>query len=129
MVKYYYKNGSGRGSVWLERDVRDVEVAGSNPVAPTKIKENKNDERERNIKLLELQKRISLEENTKMIGKKVEVLVEGASKSDPNRLSGRTRQNHIVVFNGSQELVGKLVGVLIHEVTDLTLFGKLTSCL
>ena len=78
MVKYY-NNGSGRGSVWLERDVRDVEVAGSNPVAPTKIKENKNDEGERNIKL--------------------------------------------------QELVGKLVGVVIHEVTDRTLFGKLTSCL
>ena len=128
MVKYY-NNGSGRGSVWLERDVRDVEVAGSNPVAPTKIKENKNDERERNIKLLELQKRISLDENTKMIGKKVDVLVEGASKSDPNRLSGRTRQNHIVVFNGSQDLVGKLVGVVMHEGTDLTLFGKLTSCL
>ena len=42
MVKYYYKNGSGRGSVWLERDVRDVEVGGSNPLAPTKIKKNKN---------------------------------------------------------------------------------------
>ena len=26
---------SGRSSVWLERYVRDVEVAGSNPVAPT----------------------------------------------------------------------------------------------
>ena len=128
MVKYY-NNGSGRGSVWLERDVRDVEVAGSNPVAPTKIKENKNDKRERNIKLLELQKRISLDENTKMIGKKVDVLVEGASKSDPDRLSGRTRQNHIVVFNGSQDLVGKLVGVVIHEGTGLTLFGKSTSCL
>ena len=123
------KMGSARGSAWLERDVRDVEVAGSNPVAPTKIKENKNDERERNIKLLELQKRISLEENRKMIDKKVEVIIEGASKSDPNRLSGRTRQNHIVVFNGSQDLVGKLVGVVIHEGTDLTLFGKLTSSL
>lgn len=30
-----YINGAGRGSAWLERDVRDVEVAGSNPVAPT----------------------------------------------------------------------------------------------
>ena len=29
--------------------------------------------------------------------------------------------------NGSRELVGKLVGVVIHEVTDLTLFGKLTE--
>lgn len=84
--------------------------------------------RARNIKLLELQKKISLEENTKMIGKKVAVFVEGASKSDPNRLSGRTRQNHIVVFNGSQDLVGKLVGVVIHEVTDLTLFGKVNNC-
>jgi hypothetical protein len=26
---------SGRSSAWLERYVRDVEVAGSNPVAPT----------------------------------------------------------------------------------------------
>jgi len=80
------------------------------------------------MKLLELQKKISLEENTKMIGKKVEVLVEGASKSDPNRLSGRTRQNHIVVFTGSQDLVGKLVEVMIQEVTDLTLFGKVNNC-
>ena len=36
MVKYY-NNGSGRGSVWLERDVRDAEVAGLNPVAPTTL--------------------------------------------------------------------------------------------
>ncbi len=83
--------------------------------------------RERNQKLLELQKRISLEENKKMVDKHVQVLVEGASKSDPNRLSGRTRKNHIVVFHGAQELVGKLVDVTIREVTDLTLFGKLTS--
>ncbi len=94
------------------------------------IKDDVPDERKRarNMKLLELQKKISLEENTKMIGKKVEVLVEGASKSDPNRLSGRTRQNHIVVFNGSQDLVGKLVTVMIQEVTDLTLFGKVNNC-
>jgi tRNA-2-methylthio-N6-dimethylallyladenosine synthase len=101
------------------------------PRTGTKAAELKDDvpdetKRARNLKLLELQKKISLEENTKKIGRKVDVLVEGASKSDPNRLSGRTRQNHIVVFNGSQELVGKLAGVVVHEVTDLTLFGKLT---
>ncbi len=80
--------------------------------------------RARNKKLLELQKGISLEENKKLIGTKVQVLVEGGSKSDPNRLSGRTRQNHIVVFNGSQDMVGRQIDVMIHEVTDLTLFGK-----
>ena len=29
---------SGRGSAWLERLVRDQEVGGSNPLAPTKTK-------------------------------------------------------------------------------------------
>ena len=29
------KNSTGRGSVWLERSVRDAEVTGSSPVAPT----------------------------------------------------------------------------------------------
>jgi len=119
-------------TVQLMEDIRfqNCFVFKYSPRTGTKAAELKDDvpdetKRARNLKLLELQKKISLEENTKMIGKKVEVLVEGASKSDPNRLSGRTRQNHIVVFNGSQELVGKLVGVLIHEVTDLTLFGKI----
>src|SRR3990170_7777415 len=84
----------------------------------SELEDNVPDEikRERNIKLLDIQKFISLEENNKMIGRKVQVLVEGASKSDANRLSGRTRQNHIVVFNGSQDLVGKLAGVVIHEI-------------
>ncbi len=86
----------------------------------------------RNHFLLELQKKISSEENKKMHGKSVEVLVEGASKSDTSRLSGRTRQNQIVVFNlpevGNHEglsnsLPGKLVDINIVDSTDLTLFG------
>jgi len=86
----------------------------------------------RNHILLELQKKISGEENKKMHGKSVEVLVEGTSKSNIGRLSGRTRQNHIVVFNlpeGSNQgnlsssLPGKLVDINIVDSTDLTLFG------
>ena len=78
------------------------------PRTGTKAAELKDDvtdetKRARNLQLLKLQKNISLEENQKMIGKKVQVLVEGASKSDPNKLSGRTRQNHIVVFNDSHD--------------------------
>ena len=30
-------NKSGRGSVWLERCVRDAEAGGSNPLAPTNL--------------------------------------------------------------------------------------------
>ena len=84
--------------------------------------------------MLELQKRISTEENKKMHGKSVEVLVEGESKTNAGRLIGRTRQNQIVVFNQpeginqagtSSSLSGKLVNIEIVDSTDLTLFGDL----
>ncbi len=40
VVKYgEMLRNAGRGSVWLERDVRDVEVGGSNPLAPTNFTE------------------------------------------------------------------------------------------
>ena len=82
--------------------------------------------------MLDLQKKISTEENRKMVGKSVEVLVEGTSKSDAGRLSGRTRQNQIVAFDlpeGSNQadvsssLPGKLAKIDIVDSTDLTLFG------
>lgn len=84
---------------------------------PEKVK------KERNQILLELQKEISTEENNKMIGKTVEALIEGPSKSDPKRLTGRTRENQIVVFNGLPDLAGKIINVTVHDSTDLTLFA------
>lgn len=90
----------------------------------------------RNHILLELQKQISTEENRKMHGKSVEVLVEGESKTNSGRLTGRTRHNQIVAFNQpegvsqadiSSFLPGKLVNVEIVDSTDLTLFGELRN--
>lgn len=98
-----------------------TKAAGLEDDVPDEVK------RTRNIKLLALQKCISLEENKEIIGKNVQVLVEGASKSDSNKLSGRTRQNHIVIFHGSADLVGRLVDVMIHDATDLALYGKLEN--
>jgi tRNA-2-methylthio-N6-dimethylallyladenosine synthase len=83
---------------------------------------------------LDLHKKISTEENRKIVGKSVEVLVEGTSKSDAGRLSGKTRQNQIVAFDlpeGNNQadvsslLSGKLVNIDIVDSTDLTLFGDL----
>ncbi|MCF6155296.1 MAG: tRNA (N6-isopentenyl adenosine(37)-C2)-methylthiotransferase MiaB [Candidatus Brocadia sp.] len=96
-----------------------TKAAGLEDDVPDEVK------RTRNIKLLALQKCISLEENKEIIGKNVQVLVEGASKSDSNKLSGRTRQNHIVIFHGPADLVGRLVDVMIYDATDLALYGKL----
>lgn len=83
--------------------------------------------KERNQSLLEIQERISLKKNQAWIGKEVEVLVEGASKRNPDKLTGRTRQNHIAVFDGGSELVGSLVKVTVAEATALTLFCELSQ--
>ena len=90
----------------------------------------------RNHIMLELQKKISTEENIKMHGKSVEILVEGESKSNAGRLIGRTRQNQIVAFSPpvginqagvSSTLPGTLINVEIVDSTDLTLFGVINE--
>ncbi len=82
--------------------------------------------RERNQVLLELQKRISLEENRKAIGSTVEVLVDSVSKQDKGRWSGRNRRHQIVVFprRGDEDLVGRVVEVRVDDVTPLVLVGE-----
>ncbi len=82
--------------------------------------------RERNQILLKLQQKISGEINTERIGLTEEVLVEGPSKFDAARLTGRNRANQIVVFPGKvdESLVGKLVPVLIQEAKPLVLVGE-----
>ena len=54
---------------------------------------------ERFDRLLALQQRISLEQNLRRIGRCEEVIVEGVSKKDPAKLSGRTRTNKLVHFD------------------------------
>jgi len=75
--------------------------------------------------LIELQNQISLELNKKEEGKTVEVLVEGKSKTDEAKLAGRTRTNKLVVFQGGDELIGKLSKVKITEGKLFHLEGEL----
>ncbi len=75
-------------------------------------------------KLMSVQNQESLEWRQLMIGKLVEVLVEGPSKTNPQRLTGRTRGNELVVFNGPQEIIGSLVNVRINEAGSWTLMGE-----
>ena len=60
---------------------------------------------ERFERLVALQQRISLEQNMRHVGRAVDVIVEGISKKDPGRLSGRTRTNKLVHFesDGARE--------------------------
>ncbi len=54
---------------------------------------------ERFERLISLQEEISLERNVRMVGGTQEVIVEGVSKKNPGRLSGRTRTNKVVHFD------------------------------
>lgn len=85
------------------------------------------EKRKRNNLLLEIQKKISLENNQRYIGKEVEILVEGPSRSNPQRQSGRTDTNLIVIFEHPQDLSGKFVKVRIEYATALSLYGKICN--
>jgi len=75
-------------------------------------------------KLMSVQNQESLELRQQMIGKMVEVLVEGPSRTNPKRLTGRTRGNDLVVFVGNLETIGSLVNVRINEAGSWTLIGE-----
>src|SRR5213595_3284481 len=47
----------------------------------------------------------------RLVGRSVEVLCEGPSKTNPTRLMGRTRTNKIVVFESNKKLIGEIFEV------------------
>jgi len=78
---------------------------------------------ERMGRLVEVVQRRARERAQRFVGRTVEVLVEGASRTDPGRLRGRTRHNKVVNFAGVAA-PGELVEVEIEEATSQTLLGE-----
>jgi len=87
--------------------------------------------RRRNNELLAIQNAISEEQNRPLLGRTVEILVEGPSKTSLKRaeegpvvqLTGRTPCDRIVVFEGPRSLAGRIVPVEIYQANAFTLFG------
>ena len=80
--------------------------------------------KERLSRLTDVQKEISGRKNLLFKDRIVEVLVEGASKNDPDTLSGRTRDNRLVNFKGDPKLIGQLAHVKITNPKFWTLDGS-----
>ena len=78
-------------------------------------------------RLLEVQNEISKRKNEAYVGRVERVLVDGASKNDPNMLSGRCDSSKIVNFRGDASLIGKYVNVLITEARTWSLNGEIKS--
>lgn len=84
------------------------------------------DEKHKNFeKLIEIQNEISRKINDTYLGKAVEILVDGPSKNNPERLTGRTRTGKIVNFHGKNITPGEMVFVKITEIFSWSLIGEL----
>jgi tRNA-2-methylthio-N6-dimethylallyladenosine synthase len=83
---------------------------------------------ERNARLLETTTRVGQARSRRRLDEMVEVLVDGAAKKNPGELSGRTRCNRIVNFDGQgQVAVGDLAQVRVTEVLPHSLRGALVA--
>jgi tRNA-2-methylthio-N6-dimethylallyladenosine synthase len=65
------------------------------------------------LRLNQQQYDIALQKNQALEGRVMEILVDGPSKTNPDRLTGRTRTNLIVIFSGPNDLIGQLINVKI----------------
>jgi tRNA-2-methylthio-N6-dimethylallyladenosine synthase len=79
--------------------------------------------RERMERLVELVQRRARERAERFVGRTMEALVEGESRTDPSRLRGRIRHNKTVNFEGTAP-PGELVDVEITGATSTTLSGQ-----
>jgi tRNA-2-methylthio-N6-dimethylallyladenosine synthase len=77
---------------------------------------------ERLERLVEVVQRRAAERAQRFVGRTLEVLVEGPSRTDPSRLRGRSRHNKVVNFDGLAA-PGELVEVEITGATSQTLSG------
>jgi tRNA-2-methylthio-N6-dimethylallyladenosine synthase len=82
---------------------------------------------ERYERLTEVQERISLERNQEMIGRSYQVLVEGTSRKDPGRLTGRTRTGKLVHWAGEGAEPGSFGTVRVTRASTHHLEGDLVE--
>ena len=81
-------------------------------------------------RLYELQQRLeehALEYTQAFVGTVQDCIVEGTSRKDETELKSRASSGRIVVFKGSEDLIGKMVKVKITSVIAHTLKGELLN--
>jgi len=99
----------------------------------------------RHAEVVRLQNRIAFKHHQRLLGRVVEVLVEGPSKAavkarqagddvdpalawrPPDQLTGRTRTDEAVVFRGPDTLIGRFVHVKVTASSALTLQGEVVG--
>ncbi|HUC85951.1 MAG TPA: MiaB/RimO family radical SAM methylthiotransferase [Candidatus Acidoferrales bacterium] len=96
------------------RDTPAAEMPGQVPQA---VRE------ERNQRLLATVNEIAARKYEAFIGRQVQILVEGPSRKNGARFTGRTRCNKIVLFDGNERHRSQLMDVKIERTGSFTLYG------
>jgi len=78
---------------------------------------------ERNRDLLRVVDEATRQSGERLVGRNVQVLCEGPSKTNPTRLMGRTRTNKIVVFESNEKLIGEIVDIHVQRANGFSLYG------
>lgn len=97
---------------------RDTPAAELPDQVPEEVKE------ERNQRLLRALNEGAERRYVRYVGERVQILVEGPSRRNPARMTGRTRSNKIVVFDGDERHRGQLMDVEVERAGTFTLYGN-----
>ncbi len=96
---------------------KDTPAASRPDQVPQQVRE------ERNQRLLETVNEIGKRKYDAFVGRQTQILVEGPSRKNPARMTGRTRCNKIVLFDGSERHRGQFMDVRIARTGSFTLYG------
>ena len=96
---------------------KDTPAASMTDQIPSEIIEG------RHARLLGLVNEIGTEKYQRLVGQRMQILVEGTSRKNLARLEGRTRCNKIVVFEGADRHRGQLLDLNIERASLFTLYG------
>jgi tRNA-2-methylthio-N6-dimethylallyladenosine synthase len=91
--------------------------AATMPQVDERVKE------ERNQDLLRVVDASAHRANAGLVGRDLEILCEGPSRTNAARLMGRTRTNKIVVFEGMPEHVGEIFDIHVAQANGFSLYG------
>ena len=102
---------------------RGTKAASMENQVPEEVKKYRMDS------LLKLQQRISSENNSKLVGTTVRVILEGDSRTDKNVWAGRTDQGKIIHFPKTDDklVVGQHLFVRIERAEAYTIYGNIIN--
>ena len=98
---------------------RDTPAAAMPEQVPAAVRD------ERHARLLDTINVIGRRRYQARVGATLQILVEGPSKTNPARLSGRSRCNKIVIFEGDPRHTRQLLDLRVTRAGSFTLYGEL----